>query len=160
MNDYTERDAAVARVLKRIRGRKAKTVGAQFEGAVRLRLIGMGFDQVEQIATPMFSRMINGQRRHFHAKKVSGDIKAIDPRTGRQVHVECKNYPDGLPFSALKKHQVTNLDRCVSNRGIAILAWGSTELHLLDWERLRAAGFKPRTTLSPAMVAAAIYRYR
>lgn len=155
-----DRAAATARIHKRLAGRKAKMKGAAMEVVVCHRLRGMGFDQVEQIATPMFRRMVKGVPVHRYAAKVSGDIKAIDPRTGRAVLVECKNYPDGLPFRALKPHQVANLDQCVANKGIAILAWGGAELHLLDWSLLRAAGFKPRTSVTAAMVAAATYTYR
>ena len=158
--DHTERDAAVARVMAKMRAKKAQRVGADFEQQVRLRLIGLGFEEVERVATPMFSLKIRGERKHFHARKVSGDIKAIDPRSGRAVLVECKCYQDGLPFKALAPHQVANLDRTVLHKGIAILAWGSSELVLLDWAQLRVAGFKRGTSLTEAMVAAAVYRHR
>lgn len=159
MVDHTERDAAVARVMKKIQGRLAQKAGEAFEQVVCLRLIGLGFNQVERQATPTaFNRKL---KRVIRLRKVSGDIKAIDPRTGRQVFVECKNYPDGLEFRRIKRHQVANLDQCVANRGIAILAWATPGgAELLDWERLRAAGFKPRTSVTAAMVAAALYRYR
>ncbi len=157
--DHTERDAAVARVLKRMQGRLAHKAGEDFENLVCLRLRHLGFDQVERQATPTgFNRKL---KRVIRLRKVSGDIKAIDPRTGRAVLVECKNYPDGLEWRRIKPHQVANLDQCVRNRGIAILAWASPAgAELLDWERLRAAGFKPRTSVTAAMVAAARYAYR
>jgi hypothetical protein len=59
----------------------------------------------------------------FPKEKVSGDIKAIDPTTGKAVHVECKAVSGNLKYSELDPHQVKALDMVVKSGAISILAW-------------------------------------
>ena len=81
----------------------------------------------------------------FPKKKVSGDIKAIEPGTGRAVHVEVKARPDNLVYSALEDHQVKALDRVVAAGGVGILAWvRGLECRLYRWP---VAGFGPGKSL-------------
>jgi hypothetical protein len=150
--------AATARVLAKFHRVRQQKLAAQFEAATRLRLIGLGFLNVERVATPTFVNRRTGKVQR--AKKVSSDIKGMHPRTGVTVLCECKRYPDGLPFSALRPHQVTRLNECADANGIALLSWGGEGFaHLLDWRLLRAAGFRKQTTITAAMVAAATYRH-
>lgn len=147
---------AAARIADQQRRRALKIAANNFEDVTRLRLIGLGFVNVEKVATPLARNRRTGS--YYHTAKVSGDIKAMDPRTGQAVLVECKLYPGGLPFKALKRHQVVRLDECARNHGLALLALSSGgQFHLLVWGKLRAAGFGRGTSVTPAMIAACTY---
>lgn len=126
---------------------KSATRGNLWEGIVKNHLVFMGLKHVRKIETGM---MCIGNR-WIHSKKVDGDFTAIGPG-GRMVLVEVKAYPDRLKHSALKPHQIKNLDDVVACGGISLLAWCNTKtrkVHMLPWP---IEGFGPRTALTPESI--------
>lgn len=81
----------------------------------------------------------------FPKKTVSGDLKAIEPGTGRAVHVEVKSREDKLIYSDLENHQVAALKNVVDAGGIGLLAWvNGCQCRLYKWP---VSGFGPGKAL-------------
>ena len=119
MDFLTEHKKAI-RSATNSRNRKK---GAKAEDVAAEALRAAGYACVEPIETGWtIIRKYNPVKKTsviasaFPKKKVSGDIKAIQPGSGRMVHVEVKSYLGNLAFSVLADHQVEALDR-VNNYG-------------------------------------------
>lgn len=147
--DFLEEHKKATRSATNSRNRKR---GAKAEDIAAEALRAAGYVCVEPIETGWtIIRKYNPATKKsviasaFPKKTVSGDLKAIEPGTGRAVHVECKSYPGNLAYSVLEAHQVAALDGVVAAGGIGILAWvRGCECRLYSWP---IDGFGPRRSL-------------
>lgn len=107
----------------RKRGAKAENIAAEamfLAGYVCIEPIETGWVIIRKYQPATKKTVIVSA---FPKKKVSGDLKAIEPRTGRAVHAEVKSRPGNLQYSALEDHQVAALDNVVDAGGIGLLIW-------------------------------------
>lgn len=128
--------------------RMSQRTGADFELVVCHRLRLRGCVEVEQVAVPWHK--IKGV--WCRGRKVSCDIKAIMPPTGRAVHVECKLRPDGqLAWSHFEDHQHRRLRNVVEAGGLAVVAFSDTRngIELIDYGHALRLGFAPGAHFSP-----------
>lgn len=112
------------------RNRRNTKIGKRGQNIAMEALAAAGYVCIEPIETGwVIVRRYNPRTKKsvivsaFPKEKVSGDIKAIDPATGKAVHVEVKAVKGNLRFSELDQHQVEALDTVVMAGAIAILAW-------------------------------------
>ncbi len=118
----------------------SQRTGADFELVVCSRLRDLGCAEVEQVATPMAK--VRGV--WVRGKKVSCDIKALIPPTGRAVAVECKLRPDGtLTWGDLQDHQHRRLRNVVDAGGLAVIAFSNCRdgIELIDYAMALRLGF-------------------
>lgn len=135
---------------RRWQGYKNRASGELGEKLVSLALQKMGFRMVEKVATPW--RVIFKNHRPIHAfpvEKVSGDFRAIEPSTGRQVLVEVKTHDaDTLPWSSFQPHQIHALQENSDCKGLSLMAWvREGVVHIIYWP---AAGFGPGKSMKYA----------
>lgn len=112
-----------------------------------------GYEMVEKIGTPVSlisHPRIKGFFRVIWGDMVSGDIRAIDPDTGRSVLAEVKTYEhDRLQYSVLKKHQHEALRNHTRFNGISFLIWvHPQEIFIMQYP---IPGFEPRKSLTLEM---------
>lgn len=137
-----ERDAALAKVLRRQSARARQRSGAAAELLVANRLRALGLQCIEKQATPMAK--VRGE--WTHCRQTTADYKALAPG-GRAVLIEIKKRARLLQWSDLRAHQVAALDAHVAAGGLALLAYVSDiGIHILNW---RPIGFGPGTSLTP-----------
>ena len=126
--------------------------GAKAEDIAAAALAAAGYVCIEPIETGwVIIRKYNPVKREtvivsaFPKKQVSGDLKAIEPGTGRAVHVEVKSREDKLLYSSLEHHQVDALRKIVDAGGIGIVAWvNGCDCRLYQWP---IDGFGPGKSL-------------
>ncbi len=112
--------------------------GAETEERVERALRARGFALVEKVEVP-FGTTQDGVR--FARRKVSGDFRAVGPG-GLSVLVESKAYPDRLPHSAFKPHQIESLRAHHAAGGITEVAWTDGEvLRFIPWAAFEAVEF-------------------
>lgn len=112
--------------------------GAETEERVEKALRARGFALVEKVEVP-FGMTKDGTR--FARRKVSGDFRAVSPG-GFSVLIESKAYPDRLPFSAFKPHQIESLRTHHAAGGITEVAWtDGAELRFIPWAAFEGIGF-------------------
>lgn len=156
-----ERANRIGEAMSTQRRRTAKRRGVIAEQLVANRLAWCGYKCVEIVATP--KAVVRGKT--IYQAKVSGDIKAVEPGTGKAVLVEVKQRPQRLRYSDLAPHQVRALSEYAQHGAIAILAWvNDGGVVLMRWplatsfatgspltiEQARAIDFQPeRRTRGP-----------
>lgn len=139
--------------LARIRGKQARSSGELGEDLTRKALASVGYTFIERVHTAWVvvrrvgpktkkSRIVSA----FPAEKVSGDFRAVDPKTGRSVLCEAKfDGGDRVVYSDLEKHQVKALDDHFNAGGESILSVViNNRAWLLRWP---IADFKPGTSI-------------
>lgn len=138
--------------------RMSQRTGADFELVVCHRLRLLGCEEVEQVATPM--RQVRGV--WVRARKVSCDIKAIIPPTGRAVYVECKLRPGAkLAWDDLEDHQHRRMANAAAAGALAVIAFSDTGhgIELIDYSNALRLGWARGSPLSSAgrAMAAAVH---
>ena len=116
--------------------------GAVGENVAMRALVTAGYRRIKKIHTGFVK--IKGQWKP--RKKVDGDLRAIEPHTGRAVLAEVKRREDKLLYSDLNPHQRDGLTEHAEFNGIALVVWVHREgVAVMTWP---IAGFEPRTSLS------------
>ncbi len=79
-------------------------------------------------------------------KKVSGDFTAIEPGTGRYVHIEVKSMHDKIMWSNLEPHQIEALNDKHKAGALCLLVWvrSPIEIKAMEWP---VFGFGPRKSV-------------
>lgn len=136
---------------RRFIGYKNRAVGETAEAFVEIKLREAGFMLIERVHTPwrILWKTLPGGRRvpdtAWPEKKVSGDFRAIEPRTGKSVLVESKCPAGNLLWSIIEPHQREALDTHAAAGGITYLAWVKNgEVRLIGWP---VHGFMKGTSL-------------
>jgi len=128
--------------------RQSQRTGADFELVVCHRLRLLGCVEVEQVATPM--RKVRGV--WVRSAKVSCDVKAILPPSGRAVICECKLRPGGtLQWSDLADHQHRRLRNAADAGALAVVAFTDAVngIELMDYGHALRLGFAPGARFPP-----------
>ena len=128
--------------------RQSQRTGSDFELVVCHRLRLLGCVEVEQVAVPWHK--IRGV--WTRGRKVSCDIKAIIPPTGRALFCECKLRPDGnLQWSDLQEHQHERLRTAAVAGALSVIAFSDTRngIELIDYEHALHLGFVPGCRFMP-----------
>jgi len=122
--------------------------GETTQNLVANRMKQLGFEAVEMIETG-WKVLWKGKKpiKAWPTHKVMGDIRAVLPG-GRAVLVEVKSHKDRLPFSAIKQHQVKNLNLYAKIGAVALLAWVDNEIYIMQWP---IPNFGPRKSIRPEM---------
>ena len=132
----------------RIRGQKNTKRGQATEQLAELWLRQAGYVCIERIETPWRIHRRGGKIVGATPKKqVSGDFTAIDPYSGRHVHVEVKSRErNTLRWSDFEDHQVEALDRKADAGAICFVLWVKppTEIQIYNWP---VEGFGPGKAL-------------
>lgn len=129
-------------------GYKNRAAGEFGEILVKSALQRLGLKLVEKVNTP-WKVVFGPNRRPIHAypiEKVSGDFRAVEPATGRNVLVEVKTH-DGptLTWSTFRPHQIAALAENHACKGLSFMAWVREGcVHLIAWP---APGFGPGKSL-------------
>jgi len=138
--------------------RMSQRTGADFELVVCQRLRLLGCAEVEQVAVPMHK--IRGV--WVRGRKVSCDIKAIIPPTGRAVVVECKLRPDAkLAWDDLEDHQHRRMAGAAEAGALVVIAFSDAHngVELIDYRNAIKIGWAKGSPLNATgrIMAAAIY---
>lgn len=130
---------------------RSKRIGNAAEELARNRLRSHGLVMVEKVGTPV---KVFPAKRHaglfkvVWEEKVSCDVRAIVPGTGRAVYAEVKHTTgeDRLIHSRLETHQVDALNLAHYVGAIALLIWTNEwGVHIMRWP---IDGFKKGTSIS------------
>lgn len=106
-------------VANQLRGKQARSAGKAGEALTKAALYAAGYRFIERVHTPwkVLRRPdpdAKGGSRIVGAvpeDKVSGDFRAVDPRTGRSVLCEAKfDGEDRVIWSDLEEHQIAALN--------------------------------------------------
>ena len=132
----------------RLRGKFNSKRGMVTEVIAERWLLQNGFECVERIETPWRIHRRGGKIVGATPKKqVSGDFTAIDPRSGKHVHVEVKSRNrDTLWWSDFEEHQISALNRKAEAGAICMILWvkSPTEIRIYSWP---VEGFGPGKSL-------------
>lgn len=132
----------------RLRGKFNAKRGMATEQIAEIWLLQNGYACVEPIETPWRIHRRGGRIVGATPKKyVSGDFTAIDPYTGRHVHVEVKSRKTGvLKWSDFKEHQILALNRKAEAGAECLVIWvkSPAEIRVYEWP---IEGFGPGTSL-------------
>lgn len=135
-------------IKNQIMGKRNVRQGMATEEIACMWLRRYGFLCIEPIETPW--RIIRHGGRVVGAtpeKKVSGDFTAIEPSTGRHVHVEVKSRDrDTLRFSDIEAHQRQAMDEKVAAKALCLVLWvkSPAEVACYKWP---IQGFGPGKSL-------------
>jgi Holliday junction resolvase-like predicted endonuclease len=120
----------------RIQGKRNTKRGQAAEEIAELWLRQHGYACIEKIETPW--RIVRRGGKIVGAtpkKQVSGDFTAIDPHTGRCLHVEVKSRErNTLRWSDFEAHQIEALDRKAEAGAECLVLWvKGAEVQFFDW---------------------------
>jgi hypothetical protein len=139
---------------RRFIGYKNRATGDFGQDIAKAHLERIGYRMVERVHTPwkvIFANGAGGRRRvvaAFPMEKVSGDFRAVEPMTGRNVLVEVKtNENSSLPWSAFEDHQTRALEENHVLGGISLIAWVKGGVTMIY--RWPVADFVPGKSIKP-----------
>lgn len=136
------------KITNRIRGRRNTKRGSAIEQIAELWLKQKGYACVERIETPWRIHRERGKVvSATPKKKVSGDFTAIDPNTGRHVHVEVKSRDrDTLRWSDFEQHQIDAMDEKTLAGAQCLVMWikSPDAMRIFEWP---ICGFGPRKSI-------------
>ena len=136
-------------VESRIRNQGNAKRGNATETIAEIWLKQNGFACIERIERSWIPKWKGGKIvGSIPNKKVSGDITAIDPHTGRHVHVEVKSRKaDVLRWSDFEGHQIEALNRKVEAKALCLVMWvkSPAEIQVYEWP---VDGFGPGRSLN------------
>lgn len=135
-------------IQAQIRGRQSAKRGMATEHIAELWLMQQGYACVERIETPWRIHRSGGKIVRATPKaRVSGDFTAIEPYTGRHVHVEVKSRKaDVLKWSDFEEHQISALNRKAEAGASCLVIWvkSLSEIRVYEWP---IPGFGPGKSL-------------
>lgn len=105
-------------IMRHLAAKKSQSTGRMAEQLCRIALEQAGYAMIEKVETPR----IQVKGRFIYTKTCSGDFRAVEPKTGKSVLVECKYRERNLRPSDFQDHQLANLATHQVAGGISLVA--------------------------------------
>lgn len=114
-----------------------------------LRSLGYRLVEKSEVSFGLRKGDREGGQKRFARKKVSGDFRAVEDRSGRSVLVESKACDGGrLPHGKFRRHQLDALEEHHQAGALSLVAWtDGGVLRLIPWTAFRLIEFGTGTSV-------------